>query len=149
MRIGSHLALTGDLGVRNARYVNRMANDRRESLPQQLSDEAEAAQGDNSSDSVEASGDGGWLGLVVQFLGTPAGHALNAKVADWVGAHNDANRIQQKRDTTAMHWRYVLMALVIVTAAGLRIADKLDSSIVGFLGLSLGYLFGRADKKSE
>lgn len=39
------------------------------------------------------------------------------------------------------------MVLVIGTAAVLKFADRLDSTIVGFLGLALGYLFGRSQKQ--
>ncbi len=35
------------------------------------------------------------------------------------------------------------MAFVIALAAGLTAFGKLDSTIVGLLGLALGYLFGR------
>ncbi len=83
------------------------------------------------------------------FLGSPAGQVLNTKIADWVAAHNDGNREREKRQTTDLHWRYVLMALVIATAAGLKLVGALDSTIVGLLGLALGYLFGRANKAAE
>jgi hypothetical protein len=90
--------------------------------------------------------DSGLAALLIGFLGTPAGQALNTKLADWIGAQNDGNRARHKRDTTELHWRYALMVLVIVIAAGLTVGGKLDSTIVGFLGLALGYLFGRSQK---
>jgi hypothetical protein len=92
---------------------------------------------------VEDSAGNGWAALLLGFLGTPAGQALNEKVADWVGSHNDGNRAEQKRESAGLHWRFGLMAFVIVLAVGLRAFDKLDSTIVGLLGLALGYLFGR------
>jgi hypothetical protein len=63
-----------------------------------------------------------------------------------VGAHNEGNRAQQKRDTAELHWRFGLMALIIAMAVGLASFGKLDSTIVGLLGLALGYLFGKGDK---
>ncbi|WP_242392122.1 hypothetical protein [Anaeromyxobacter oryzisoli] len=90
---------------------------------------------------VDEKDDGGFAALPLGFLGTPAGQALNTKIADWIGAQNDGSRARHHRESTELHWRYGLMVLVIGTAA------VLDSTIVGFLGLALGYLFGRSQKQ--
>lgn len=103
----------------------------------------------NASAPDEAEKTDGFAGLLIGFLGTPAGQALNTKLADWIGAQNDGNRARHQRETTELHWRYALMALVIATAAGLAVGGKLDSTIVGLLALALGYLFGRSNKPAD
>lgn len=100
-----------------------------------------------ASPGVDEKNDGGVAALLLGFLGTPAGQALNTKIADWIGAQNEGSRARHQRETTELHWRYGLMVLVIATAAALRFSERLDSTIVGFLGLALGYLFGRSQKQ--
>lgn len=41
---------------------------------------------------VDEKDDGGFAALLLGFLGTPAGQALNTKIADWIGAQNDGSR---------------------------------------------------------
>lgn len=118
----------------------------REAIDVANGDSTDTAAGDTRS-SVDGNRDGGFAALLLGFLGTPAGQALNTKIADWIGAQNDGSRARHQRERTELHWRYGLMVLVIGTAAVLKFADKLDSTIVGFLGLALGYLFGRSQKQ--
>lgn len=85
----------------------------------------------------------GIFALVTSFLATPAGAALNEKLAQWVGGLSDGQKAKQDREAWAEKARFVLMGLVLVVAATLQLVGKLDSAIVGLLGLALGYLFGR------
>jgi hypothetical protein len=89
----------------------------------------------------------GFFDLFMQFLQHDHGRGMAEQLAQLVGAIKTDQ--DQQHSVRMIHTiaRYTVVALILGAAVWLKSVDKLDTTIVGLLSLTVGYLLGQQKSK--